>query len=277
MSAPRQRVSLQAGDLRAEVDAEGARIARLTHVPTGREILATTPWADEGRDAFSIADSSGEWHRRYPGGWHVLLPRAGDAPAGVSPPQPFHGEAAWRTWTLSSEGSSCRARVRLRTVPLDLDRVVTLDESGLRVATAVHNHSTETVRIGWAEHPAFAGDLFDDATTSTGGGVLSVAPAPSAGFDDVSAAAGSLTVAGPDLALELAWDARLFPRLFVWRERRGSSGFPWWRQVDAVGLEPSSDPYAQPGDALGSVVVAPGATVRSAVTLRVRGVDASTA
>ncbi|MFF7682867.1 hypothetical protein ACFZA2_08890 [Microbacterium sp. NPDC007973] len=277
MSAGPARVALRSNDLLVEVDAEGARIARLTHVPTSREILATTPWADEARDAFSLPDSSGEWHRRYPGGWHVLLPRAGDAPVDVAPTQPFHGEAAWRTWTLSQEGASCRARVHLRTVPLEIDRVVSLVESGLRVDTAVHNHSSETVRIGWAEHPAFAGDLFDDAAVSTGGGGLAVAPAPSAGFDDVSGAAGSLTVEGRELALALSWDARLFPRLFVWRERRGSTGFPWWAQVDAVGLEPSSDPYAQPGDALGSIEVAPGATVRSTVTLHVRGIGAATA
>ncbi len=270
------RVVIASGILRAEIDPEGARIASLTHLPTGRQILATTPWADEPRDSFALPDSSGQWHRRYPGGWHVLLPRAGDPPAEVEPPQPFHGEAAWRTWTLAGDRSSCRARVTLRTVPLEIDRTAALIDDELRLDTTVRNASATPVRIGWAEHPAFAGDLFDGpSTVGTGEREIPVAAAPSAGFDDVSGAAGSLRISG-ELRLDLTWDPHLFPRLFVWRERRGSTGFPWWGAVDAVGLEPSSDPYAHPLDALGSIEIAPGETVRSRVVLRVRGIDAPT-
>lgn len=270
------RVVIAGGILRAKIDPEGARIASLTHVPTGRELLATTPWANEPRDAFALPDSSGEWHRRYPGGWHVLLPRAGDPPAGVEPRQPFHGEAAWRTWTLTGGESSCRARVSLRTVPLDIERTATLVDDELHLDTAVRNVSATLVRVGWAEHPAFAGDLFDGpSTVRTGERDIAVRAAPSAGFDDLSGAAGSLRISG-QLRLDLTWDPRLFPRLFVWRERRGSTGFPWWGAVDAVGLEPSSDPYAHPHEALGSIEVAPGETVRSRMVLRVRGIDAPT-
>ncbi len=270
------RVVIASGILRAEIDPEGARIASLTHLPTGREVLATTPWADDPRDAFTLPDSSGEWHRRYPGGWHVLLPRAGDPPAGVEPRQPFHGEAAWRTWELSAEESSCRARVSLRTVPLDIERTATLVDDELRLDTVVRNASATLVRVGWAEHPAFAGDLFDGpSAVRSGERDIAVPAAPSAGFDDISGAAGSLRISGK-LRLDLTWDPSLFPRLFVWRERRGSTGFPWWGAVDAVGLEPSSDPYAHPHDALGSIDVAPGETVRSRVVLRVRGIDGPT-
>jgi len=270
------RVVIASRVLRAEIDPEGARIASLTHLPTGREVLAPTPWADDPRDAFALPDSSGEWHRRYPGGWHVLLPRAGDPPAGVEPRQPFHGEAAWRTWELSSEESSCRARVALRTVPLDIERTATLVDDELRLDTVVRNTSAALVRVGWAEHPAFAGDLFDaPSAVRTGERDIAVPAAPSAGFDDISGAAGSLRISGR-LRVDLTWDPRLFPRLFVWRERRGSTGFPWWGAVDAVGLEPSSDPYAHPHDALGSIDVVPGETVRSRVVLRVRGIDGTT-
>jgi hypothetical protein len=271
------RVVIGSGILRAEIDAEGARIASLTHVPTGTEILATTPWGDEPCDGFALPDSSAQWHRRYPGGWHVLLPRAGDPPADVDPRQPFHGEAAWRTWALEHDETSCGARVLLRTVPLAIERTVTLVDGELLLDTAVRNTSMDAVRIGWAEHPAFAGALFDDpATVRTGERDITVAPAPSAGFDDIAGDAGSLRITSRDLRVDLAWDPHLFPRLFVWRERRGSVGFPWWAAVDAVGLEPSSDPYAHPGDALGSIEVAPRETVRSRLLLGVRGVDAPT-
>lgn len=269
------RVVIDNGILRAEIDPEGARIASLTHLPTATEILAVTPWADEPRDAFALPDSSGEWHRRYPGGWHVLLPRAGDPPNGVDPRQPFHGEAAWRIWSLAGRGTSCRAGVTLRTVPLEIERTVDLVDDELRLDTAVRNSSGDAVRIGWAEHPAFAGALFDGASVRTGERDIAVGAAPSAGFDDIAGTAGSLHVGGR-LRLDLSWDPQLFPRLFAWRERRGSTGFPWWAAVDAVGLEPSSDRYAHPSDTLGSVEVAAGRTVRSRVVLRVRGTDAPT-
>lgn len=273
------RAVLRSGGLRVEVDAEGARIVSILHLRSGREILATTPWADAPPDRLVLDGSSVEWHRRYPGGWHVLLPRAGDPPRGGDPRQPFHGEAAWRTWTMDADARSCRTRVQLRTVPLEITRRVIATDDALVVDTAVHNPTGARVHIGWAEHPAFDGSLFDGAHVHTGDRRIAVPPSPSSGFDDLAGDAGRLIIDSPaaGLRLELEWDPERHPRVYVWRERRGSTGYPWWGQVDAVGLEPASDRYASPVDALGSVEVPAGATVSSRVRLRIADVDAATA
>lgn len=266
------RVRMGSDDLVAVVESDGARISSLRHLPTGRELLASTPWADDPADAFVMADSSAQWHRAYRGGWHLLLPRAGDSPATASPPQPFHGEAAWRTWRLTGSRNACRASVVLRTLPLAIDRWMSVRANMLVIETAVRNVGSEPVNHGWAEHPAFAGDLFGPASTvRTGDRVVRLDPAPAASFADLAAPAGDVTITAPEAGVEVAlsWDASLLPRLYVWQEQRGSAGFPWWGAMDAVGLEPAADPYGTPLDALGSLSLAPGETRESVISVRV--------
>ncbi|MDN8547944.1 hypothetical protein PUW81_002370 [Microbacterium sp. NM3R9] len=267
-----RRARIGSDDLALVVEADGARIASLTHLPTGRELLASTPWADDPADGFVMADSSAQWHRAYRGGWHLLLPRAGDSPAAVSPPQPFHGEAAWRTWRLASSGDTCRASVALRTLPLAIERRMSVHANTLVIETEVRNHGPVPVEVGWAEHPAFAGDLFREGSiVRSGDRDLGLGAAPAASFCDIAAPAGAVAIAAPHAGIEITvtWDAAMHPRLYVWQEQRGSSGFPWWGAMDAVGLEPASDPYGTPVDALGSLAVGAGESLVSVVSLRV--------
>lgn len=268
-------VVIAAHGLRVTVAPEGGRIASIVVEATGTELLARTPWADDPVDSWTLPSSSAEWHRRYPGGWHLLAPAAGDSPDGAEVAQPFHGEAAWRTWRLreadSDDGSAVMAEVLLRTVPLRIRRTVSLHADGVRIETRLRNEGPHEQRVGWVEHPAFAGELFDDADLLLDGDPVPVVAAPGSAFAELPARTGEVLLqsrsAGIDL--RLSWDAGLLPHLYLWQERRGTAGFPWWGSVDAVGVEPASDPYGRAHPGTGSVVVAAGAECVSHIALSV--------
>ena len=264
-------VRLRSELLDVVVQPEGARISSIRWVPTDRELLLTTPWADAAADRWSMTASNAEWHRRYPGGWHTLVPRAGEPVEVDGAEQPFHGEAAWRVWDISAGVDGCTTSVDLRSVPIRLERRVAVIGAAVHVTQRVTCTSPQTVRIGWVEHPAFDGALFApgdrvDFGTST----VPLVDRPGASFDDVEAAGrASIDARAAGLRLTLGWDARLFPRAYVWQEREGSDGFPWWRSVDAVGIEPASQPYDSPASSLGPLVVRPGAPVEAEMVLTV--------
>lgn len=270
------RVAAAAGRLSAVVEAEGARIASLRWTdPRGgaeRELLLRTPWAEEPDGPWSMPVSSHEWHRRYRGGWHVVLPRSGDPVTIDGVEQPFHGEAAWRVWRLTAAPGGCDATVLLRTVPLRLVRRLRLDGSTIRVTQDVINEGPEPVAFGWLEHPALDGALLDGATIRLGDAdPVDVVEAPRTSFADVDGAQGvcALSVPALDATITMHWDGALFPRAHLWQERRGTTGFPWWGGVDAVGVEPSSDPFRPSTDRLGSLVVEPGETLTATVEISV--------
>ncbi|WP_157127065.1 hypothetical protein [Cnuibacter physcomitrellae] len=271
-----ERVEVAAGRLSAVVEAEGARMASLRWTdPRGggeRELLLRTPWSDDPDGPWSMPVSSHEWHRRYRGGWHVLLPRAGDPVAIDGIEQPFHGEAAWRVWRLATVPGGCDATVLLRTVPLRLERRVRLEGSTVRVIQDVRNEGPEPVAFGWLEHPALDGPLLEGATVRLGDGEpVAVVDAPQTSFADLDGRQGVCRISAPVLGvtIEMRWDGALFPRTHLWQERRGTAGFPWWGGVDAVGVEPSSDRFRPSADQLGSLVVDPGATLSAAFEISV--------
>lgn len=274
------------------VDAHGIRVAvtraggAISSIRAhGVELLARTPWADEGLgaegDAWRMPSSSAEWHRRYPGGWHLLTPAAGDPSPEAAVEQPFHGEAAWRSWHVRAEGDAAIvAEVLLRTAPLRVTRTVTVSEGRVTVDTVLRNESDGDQHVVWVEHPALAGALFDDAEVTLGADgadaaervAVQIVAAPGSRFDDLDAASGRVLIASTSAGLDLTltWDAALLPRLFVWQERRGSAGFPWWGAADAVGLEPASDAYGTATLGSGSVTVAARGERRSRLAWEIR-------
>ncbi|MFB4354253.1 hypothetical protein RAC69_13965 [Microbacterium sp. LS_15] len=269
--------------IRVAVTSAGGAISSIR--AHGVELLARTPWADQGLggegDAWRMPSSSAEWHRRYAGGWHLLTPAAGDPSPEASVEQPFHGEAAWRSWRVRAEGrAAIVAEVLLRTAPLRVTRTVTVSEGRVTVDTVLRNESDGDQHVVWVEHPALAGALFDDAEVTLGAEgadaaervAVQIVAAPGARFDDLDAAAGRVLIASASAGLDLTltWDAALLPRLFVWQERRGSAGFPWWGAVDAVGLEPASDAYGTATLGSGSVTVAARGERRSRLAWEIR-------
>lgn len=265
------------GTVLARVDPQGGCIASIRHEPTHSDLLLVTPWADQDWSGAAIStDSAEQWHRRYPGGWHSLLPGAGDARIVAGVRHPFHGEAAWRTWrVLRVDPWSCDLDVELRTVPFAVRRTVDLRDGTVRVTQVVTNLSTTAQSFTWTEHPALGVDLLGPATTVEVDGRAVPTEIPSAdgtygGFTTVTdVVTGRCRVSNPEraVAVELEWDAAVFPFLFLWQEHRATPGFPWFGRVSTMGVEPASRPYRTDSPDLGPLVIAPQAAMTTTLRL----------
>lgn len=272
-------LALRRDTFRARVEAGGGRISSIC-VGTNAgavELMMRTPWADDVDKGLALRESADEWHRRYPGGWHLLLPRP-LGPATVDGiEQPYHGEAAWRRWNLVSRGDdTCALSVTLRTVPLHIERLVQLESadgvSRVSVTTTVTNLGARQVSFGWAEHPTFPGTLFAGGNVTVGDRTVRIVERDSGQFDDLDNTTGFAAMTSPSTGLEirLDWNAALLPRTYVWQERGSIHGFPWHGVVDAVAVEPASQRHDHPANELGEIVLESRATRRTKVTLTVR-------
>lgn len=274
------RLRIETGEYTVAVDPVGARAASIVHRATGTEFLLRTPWQDEHWDgAYPSTRSNEEWHRRYAGGWHTLVPHAGDARTVDGVEHPFHGEAAWRRWRpVAADEASCTFEVVLRTAPLTVRRTLRATATGLAVRQTVANHAAHEAAFGWTEHPAFGEALIGPATTVSIGDdpVDAHFPAPGethSGFQEVrSKGRPAVAVRNPDKGTEavLRFDPDLFPYVHVWQEHRKTTGFPWWGLTDTVAVEPASGPYESDGGPLGPIVLGGGAALTADFALELR-------
>jgi hypothetical protein len=253
------------------MDDIGARICSLVHRATGAELLFGGGWVRHAAEE----DEELEWHRRFATGWNVLIPHAGGARAVDGIEHPYHGEAARRLWNLTVGAAGIRAVVRLRSVPLTLRREVREQGGQLEIEQHIRNRSESPVRFGWVEHPVFDGALLNGAAgVRFGEYVVALARPPATRFDRVAVQDGRCEVRIPRLgkSLRLTWDARLLPHAYVWQERRGTTGFPWFGGVDGIGIEPASHPSGPAPIGLGPLVLQPGASIASTLRLALNDV-----
>lgn len=281
VSAPQPsgtRLVLRSSTTWATIGTAGAAVLSLTDRETGVDFLLRTPWADEDwTDDHPSPSTSETWHRRYPGGWHTLIPHAGEDRVAGGVSHPFHGEAAWRRWRVEAvDEDSCELSVLLRTVPLAVSRRFELVDGVLTVTQTVTNVSRAPVSITWTEHPAL-GDVFvSPATTVDIDGRRIDLEFPAEGDSwggfrtERVAASGSAEVRNPETGAHarLDWDRRLFPFAHVWQEHRTAS-FPWWGAVSGFAIEPACREYWPDGDALGPLIVEGGAALSTGFTLAV--------
>jgi galactose mutarotase-like enzyme len=148
------------------IPAKGGDIYSLVDRETGVDVLAKTPAglkAPNIPDAASVGEQSIEFIRNYEGGWQTLFPSAGDACTYRGEHIPFHGEAALKPWVWEPvEGArSLRLRVACETVPLTLERVLTLGEHSaeLQVEDTVANNDVEPCSFVLGHHCAFGAPL----------------------------------------------------------------------------------------------------------------------
>lgn len=265
------------GTFIAVVDETGARIASLVHTESGTELLFRV----DGRDTEppivpEASDSNREWHERYAGGWHTLVPNAGDDRTIDGVDHPFHGEAAWRQWTTAVvDPGSVTLSLALRTVPLVIHRTTTVTDQGLQIRQRVVNTAARSVAFTWTEHPAFSEAVVDPATRILLGDEQLTVVFPEPGHRHGAFRSlpvdgrGSAVIDAPEWTVALRWDPVLFPHLHVWQEHRQTQTFPWWGRADTVALEPASRPYTETDDALGPIVLAAGEEIETLFVLEV--------
>jgi galactose mutarotase-like enzyme len=278
--APRPIVTIRSAELTVTVDELGARIASIVHRKGATEFLLETPWADKRWDPVQPDDgSSREWHRRYPGGWHTLVPSAGDERTVDGVEHPFHGEASWRSWNLvRSSIASCTYEVEFRTAPLRIRRTVSVVGETVHVAQAVTNRSELPCTLSWTEQPALGSAVVGPRSQVlvAGQDVGVEFPQGEAGVSAFrtfeAVARGEAEIREPDTGAfaRLRWDAALLPYLHVWQEHNATDGFPWWRAVSTIALEPASRPYrSDDQESLGPIVLEAGREVRADFVLTV--------
>jgi hypothetical protein len=274
------RLSAPGGQLTADIDPRGARVATLVHTKSGLDALLHTDWENEDWDgAFPATDSSAEWHRRYQGGWHVLAPHVGAAQILDGVEHPYHGEAAWRPWRMTGvTANSCTLDVVLRTVPLALRREFVLTDDAVLVTQHFVNLSSSAVSFSWTEHPAFGDALIDEKSEVSVGGQRVDVRFPREG-EGLSAFAifdatgdGQFAIKNPHTRLEavVEWDTELLPYATAWQEHNASRGFPWWGTTNTIGLEPASRHYHEVPSKLGPLTVDARSTLSSSLKLSFR-------
>lgn len=181
---------------------------------------------------------------------------------------------------LASNDSTAELVARLITAPLELNRRIDVTDGGLTVVDTVRNLSEDAVSARLLQHPAFgtpfldefsylvtdAGILLTDGTapgTLTGADVsgrpdelLSAGPVPNsvmlpgpgsrqalfgalAGFPVVDP---SVLFASPThgFGMELSWRREDYPVAWLWMEANAGSGWPWFRRMYAMAVEPGN-------------------------------------
>jgi hypothetical protein len=230
----------------------------------GVDLLAYYDWESPvgSRQSSGYGHERHDWLSDYRGGWQLLVPNAGPECDVDGVHHPFHGEWS-RTRVTIEEQTQTAVTMRAGTrTPVVVQRRVWLENNPPRllVSTRVHNDSPERTSFIWGEHPAFAvasGDRVDlpAARVADGqGNVLGTWPLQASSdnrprIDVVTSDAPHETVhfvtdlpAGwaalhrSRVSVAMAWDARDFPHVWLWREH-ASAGFPFFgRAWPGIGL-----------------------------------------
>ena len=159
------------------VPGKGTDIVAARSLPSGVDVLWSTPWGLRPRGAVPLSQRSEErFLENYPGGWQMVFPNGGDAAPDGGVEQGFHGEASLAPWDVVEIGEngdsvSVAFETRLVRSPFRLRRRMTLDAEGLLVEESVVNEGAEPREVMWSHHPAFGAPFLDPCcTVRTGAG-----------------------------------------------------------------------------------------------------------
>lgn len=186
------------------------------------------------------------------GGWDEMLPTVAMTQLPDGTRLPDHGEA-WRVpWAvLHADGRTVSARVRLRSLPLQLTRAVRVLPDALRLDYQCRTFGHRKVPVLWAAHPLFAAPphtqvllqrrdgageypvrgrsvTIPQGIDDLGGGQALKAFVPGTAWAAVRRPSGA--------QLELTWDPALLPWLGVYLDRDVFTREP------VIALEPTTGP-----------------------------------
>jgi Domain of unknown function (DUF4432) len=262
----------------------GSDILSLVEKRSGIDVLFKTPWrarADAIRNGQPrvFSDPWAGWLEQYRGGWQTLSPNGGDPRHVHLAPVAFHGEASVVAWTVeASTKNSVDLSVEMFSVPVRIERNITLNGTTISVVDTLTNLSSTALEIDYAHHPAFGGPFLEgncrietgarrftsDVSTmsvekpgseyqwplaiSSDGEPLDLRQIPTAGSErelfgwlhDFSEHWASITNLDLGLAVDLKWDGTHLPYAWFWQELNASDEFPWYKRARVIAIEPSS-------------------------------------
>ena len=211
----------------------------------------------------------------------------------------------WETVSRSDDAAVFEAR--LTTAPLALRRSIQLTGPELVVTDSVTNLAPDPVSTRLLEHPAFGAPFLDEHSylVTDAGVLVSDAEAPGtlahadaagipteiltpgpvassialpgpgsraslfAGLAGFAASDPSVLFASPThgFGMRLSWERDVFPFAWLWIEANAGEGWPWFRRMYAIAVEPGN---VLPGEGIASNGMprgGVGATIEAGATL----------
>jgi hypothetical protein len=156
-------VLLENDQLRIVVDPMvGGTIRSVEHRALGLSVLGKVPWKAETTplDPATVKDER-LWLTRYSGGWPILFPNGGDACTFHGVFHGFHGEASIAPWDMQMDDRAIALRRRFVTVPVEMEREITLDGDLLLIRETARVTGAEPATVMWGHHPSFGSDLLE--------------------------------------------------------------------------------------------------------------------
>jgi hypothetical protein len=258
----------------------GGTIIAVEYRPSGLSVLGTVPWDPvTTSDGSFAAPDERRWLTRYTGGWPLLFPNGGDACVVDGAVHGFHGEASIAPWTVVIRtAAGLRLRRRFFTVPVTMEREMSLDGDILTVNERITAHGERPLQVLWGQHVTFGADvLAGDFVIETGAATATVddaydppsnplvpgasgtwpaVPGKDGGAFDLSRPAGEIAAMAylrdlasawasvrrtdGSIAAALSWDAAAYPCAWLWYELGGTPEAPWHGRARLLGIEPCS-------------------------------------
>lgn len=279
MSHPHGTIAIETDAIRVTVSPRvGGTITDVIHRNSGLSVLGKVPWDPVAYPIGSLAaHDEAEWLTRYTGGWPLLFPNAGDACTIDGVFHGFHGEASIAPWTCEAGARTLRLSRRFFTVPVEMERIITVDGDSVLVAEKLHMMGARPVDVMWGHHPTFGSDLLEGRFEITsGGGAVTVdsgfdpvanplCPGATGRWPMVAGKSGPFDLGYPPpvmsalaylhdldeawlairraddaIAVQLSWDGRRFPCAWLWYELAGTQEAPWHGRGKLIGLEPNT-------------------------------------
>lgn len=281
-------IKLKSSDLELVLDPNfGADILSITTLQTNQQVLFQTPWSERAeavlaseQTSFTL-DPTAYWMERYRGGWQILCPNAGPGRKVHGAPLGFHGEASISKWkVVESKENSIHIELELFSVPIRIERAITLDRNKIAITDIITNLSSLDLEFDYSSHPAFGGALLDGAVEietsakkfhldedresphgaagsshdwplvkGNSGSILDLSHLPSSEnklgvFGWLSDFEGQkwyrVRNREKNLTFELQWESEYLDFAWFWLEFNNSEIFPWFRRVRTFAIEPSS-------------------------------------
>ena len=255
----------------------GGAVTSIRDLAAEVELLFQAPWRVVAPPTAPVPPDA--WTSAWPGGWHPLVPNAGEPCRVDGREHGFHGAASVSAWQVEHQAPSL-ARISWRDEDgLTVTREVRLEDHGVRVDSTVVNTGPAETPFVFVEHLILGPPLVGDDTrlelphnrvlplADSGETLLApelAAPWPHVTRDEVRedwstahatpfSRFGALlqldrptaTVVHDGMRVRLDWSGETLPYAWLWHENGASREMPEQQVIRCLGLEPASVPTSE--------------------------------